>query len=188
MSDLTNRQQVWLEHYLICWNATEAARKAKYSKPRQSGYENLTKPYIQDAIRARLAENKMSADESLARLSAYAKADMSDFLTVIGHSAYLDMSKAQSAGKLFLVKKYRTTNYGYEVELHDPLRALELIARHYGLLSGEGDPDGDSIPLLPEAVELMDQLGIDKQQLAAGVLRLLKKVAEVELGERAMIE
>ncbi len=34
-------------------NATEAARKAGYRQPRQMGAENLSKPYIRDAVQAR---------------------------------------------------------------------------------------------------------------------------------------
>jgi len=175
---LTDKQQVWLEHYLVCWNATEAARKAGYASPRQSGYSNMTKDYIQNEIKARLSEKKMSADEALARLSAYAKADLTDFLKVHTHSgtATLDMNSAQAAGKLFLIKKYKETRYGHELELHDPLRALELVARHHGLF----DDDDDGLKLPAKALELMSELDISKSQLAEGVLRLLEKIAETQ--------
>lgn len=50
--ELTTKEQLFAEHYLCTFNATEAARKAGYSEnaARQQGYENLTKPYIQDYI------------------------------------------------------------------------------------------------------------------------------------------
>jgi len=49
---ITKKEQFFAEHYLCTFNATDAARKAGYSehKARQQGYENLTKPYIQDYI------------------------------------------------------------------------------------------------------------------------------------------
>ena len=49
---LTSRQQAFVEHYAACGNATEAARRAGYKKPRSVGSENLTKPGIQAALSA----------------------------------------------------------------------------------------------------------------------------------------
>jgi len=47
---MTTKEAAFAEHYLCTCNATDAARKAGYSEnaARQQGYENLTKPYIQD--------------------------------------------------------------------------------------------------------------------------------------------
>lgn len=49
---MTIKEQLFVEHYLCAFNATDAARKAGYSEntARQQGHENLTKPYIQDYI------------------------------------------------------------------------------------------------------------------------------------------
>lgn len=49
---MTIKEQLFAENYLCTFNATDAARKAGYSEAtaRQEGYENLTKPYIQDYI------------------------------------------------------------------------------------------------------------------------------------------
>lgn len=56
MAELTAKQKRFVEEYLICLNATEAARKAGYSEKtaRSIGAENLTKPDIQHAIQAAL--------------------------------------------------------------------------------------------------------------------------------------
>lgn len=188
-STLTDKQQVWIEEYLICWNATEAARKAGYESPRMSGHDNLTKPYIRNLIVARLAEKKMSADEALARLSALAKADLGDFLSVQKHSgtAIVDLANAEAEGKLFLLKKYKETKYGTEVELHDPMRALELIARHHGVMDAN---NRNLIELPDEAVALMDELGISKSELMTGIIGVLRRAAaeKDEKGEYLVIE
>ena len=49
---MTRKEALFAEHYLCTFNATEAARKAGCSenKLNHHGYENLTKPYIQDYI------------------------------------------------------------------------------------------------------------------------------------------
>jgi phage terminase small subunit len=45
---LTDKQQAFIEAYLTCWNATQAAIDAKYSKKtaRVIGPENLSKPAL----------------------------------------------------------------------------------------------------------------------------------------------
>ena len=54
MSDLTAKQELFVQEYLIDLNATQAAIRAGYSEDsaRSIGCENLTKPDIQEAIAA----------------------------------------------------------------------------------------------------------------------------------------
>ena len=58
MADLTDKQQRFVEEYLLDLNATQAAQRAGYSErsARQAGSENLSKPYIQEAVRKRMKE------------------------------------------------------------------------------------------------------------------------------------
>lgn len=60
MAKLTERQKMFCEKYIETLNATESAIYAGYSKKtaRQSGYENLTKDYIQKYIQKALNERK----------------------------------------------------------------------------------------------------------------------------------
>ena len=52
MDKLTDKQQKFVEEYLVDLNATQAAIRAGYSEPtaQQIGSENLTKPVIAEAI------------------------------------------------------------------------------------------------------------------------------------------
>lgn len=54
--DLNPKQKLFMEEFLVDLNATKAAIRAGYSKrsARQIGAENLSKPSIQIAIRARM--------------------------------------------------------------------------------------------------------------------------------------
>lgn len=81
---LSSKQQAFVEHYLTCWNAAEAARRAGYSAQtaRSIGAENLTKPDIQAAIQERLTELEMGADEVLVGLTEHARGSAADFLTI----------------------------------------------------------------------------------------------------------
>ncbi|MTP79935.1 terminase small subunit, partial [Turicibacter sanguinis] len=62
---LTPKQQAFADYYIQTGNATEAAIQAGYSEKtaKQTGYENLTKPYIQQYIEEKqkeLESNRMA--------------------------------------------------------------------------------------------------------------------------------
>jgi phage terminase small subunit len=81
---LTPKQEMFVNEYLQCWSAAEAARRAGYSErtAREQGYDLLTKPHIQEVIRDRLDETHLSADEVLANLGRMARGDMGHFFKV----------------------------------------------------------------------------------------------------------
>ena len=142
---LTHKQQLFVEHYLTCWNATDAAKRAGYSSKTaySIGSENLTKPEIKAEIDRRLSEAAMSADEVLARLADHARSSLADFMTDEGA---LDLAKAREAGKLHLLKKIRWDKDGeLAIELHDPQTALVHIGRYHALFVDKTaltDPSG----------------------------------------------
>ena len=69
MDNLTNKQQRFIDEYLIDLNATQASIRAGYSEDTAAviGYENLTKPHIQKAIQeaqeASAERSKVTVDE-----------------------------------------------------------------------------------------------------------------------------
>lgn len=130
----TNKQRVWIEEYLQCWNATEAARRAGYANPNTAGPRLLLNDSIREKIQARLDELVMSADEVLVTLSDIAHGGIEDFMNV-DESGKLkfDFKRAKKEGKLHLISKIIPTREGLKVELHDRMQALQLIGRHYGM-------------------------------------------------------
>lgn len=78
---LSRRQLVFIEEYLNCWNATEAARRAGYSENTAGaiGAENLTKPQIRVEVERRIAEQGVKPPEVLLRLTAQARGDIGQF-------------------------------------------------------------------------------------------------------------
>ncbi len=150
---LTDKQRVFVEEYLACWNAAEAARRAGYRGKfvRQLGAENLEKPYIQAYIKARLAEKAMAADEVLARLADQARGSMDDFVTVTGRGFRIDIAKAKKAGKMHLIKSISRGKQGIKIEIYDAHAALVDIGRHEKLftdnfdMTSGGKPLGDGI-------------------------------------------
>ena len=82
---LTRKQQVFIDEYLKCFNASEAARRAGYSEKTaySIGQENLNKPELKAIIDARLAEIHMSADEALQIMEQQARADIGTFFRLV---------------------------------------------------------------------------------------------------------
>lgn len=102
---LTNKQRVFIDEYLRCFNASEAARRAGYkSKANVIGSQLLANPSIKADIQERLAEVHMSADEALKLTADIARGDITEFLTSIGN---LDIDKLITSGKGRLVKKIK---------------------------------------------------------------------------------
>jgi phage terminase small subunit len=132
---LTDKQKLFIESYLQCWNATQAARDAGYSGNDNTlgsiGSENLTKPKIREHIKQRLNTIAMSTDEVLARLSEQARGDIGDLLGPSG--MVIDIQTARERGLTHLIKSLNWTRGGLKVELYDSQKALELLGRAHGM-------------------------------------------------------
>lgn len=132
---LTDKQAVFVDEYLKCRNAAEAARRAGYSErtARSIGAENLTKPDIAEEIRIRTEEMAMGKDELLARLGDMARGSMEDFIS-FNEAPYptfvLDLDKARRRNKLHLIKKIEYDKDGNpKIELYSALDAEKTIAQ-----------------------------------------------------------
>lgn len=81
---LTEKQKRFVDYYVETGNLAEAAKKAGYrsKNPRNIGAENYAKPYIRDAIDARLKELESkriaSADEVLQFLTSTMRGELED--------------------------------------------------------------------------------------------------------------
>lgn len=64
---MNDKQQRFVDEYLVDLNATQAAIRAGYSKKtaRAVGAENLSKPYIATAIHDAMAERSIRTDDQL---------------------------------------------------------------------------------------------------------------------------
>lgn len=146
---LTAKQRKFINEYLKCFNAAEAARRAGYSErtARYIGCENLTKPNIAAAIKKHFDQSAMSRDEVLSRLGDMGRASIEDFTTVIEgvpNGLYLDMEKARAAGKLHVIRRAKYDSEGrLEIELHDSQAALDKLARAHGLYNDKLEVTGE---------------------------------------------
>lgn len=158
MRSLTTKQHVFVESYLRCWNAAQAARDAGYKGTRanQQGQDYLSKPVIQEAIAARLAELKMGADEVLTRLSDHARGSLAPFLrrTPAGDLRGFDLGDDKP---LHLLQKISITTRRLKddeteekiaLELHPVQGALTLLGKHHKLFTEKVEHTGaDGQPL-----------------------------------------
>lgn len=125
MKKLTQKQQRFVDEYIISGNATQAAIKAGYSKKtaRFVGAENLTKPNIKVELEKRNAEIKsqktMDMQEVMERLAAIARGE---------------------------IVEQQVTNKGTVVEVEpktsDQIRAMELIGKRYGAWTDKKEVTG----------------------------------------------
>lgn len=153
MSTLTTKQRAFIESYLRCWNAAQAARDAGYNGTRanQQGQDYLSKPVIQAAIQSRLADLKMGADEVLTRLADHARGSLQPFLrrTPGGDLRGFDLS---DEAPLHLIHKVSLTTRTMKddvteervtLELYDAQAALALLGKHHALFTDKTEQSGD---------------------------------------------
>lgn len=155
---LSKKHSVFVDEYLRLFNGTRAYLRVyshcseKSARARAS--KLLTKDNIVEAIKIRLKEVHMEADEVLRLLADMARGDMGEFLDVSGMGFNLDLQDAKSRGLTKLIRKVKqkTTTYlakkeseedrevhELEIELYDAQAALEKIGRHLGLFPNKVD-------------------------------------------------
>jgi len=134
MGGLTGKQRIFIDEYIKCLNATEAARRAGYKGSnaalRVVGCRNLTKVNIAERIAAHFKASAMSREEVLERLGGIARAEYTDYLTEYGT---VDLKALLEDGKGHLIKGVKETAHGRQIEFYDAQKALVDIGRHHAL-------------------------------------------------------
>lgn len=170
----TKKQRVFIEEYLRCWNASEAARRAGYKKKANViGSELVANSSIKAVIEKRISEMKMDTDEVLSRLASFARGSLQPFIRITDTGfAEFDFSHPDAKNNLHLIKKIKTKrkilvegkgedaetweHEWVEVELHDPVHCLELIGKHKKLFEDK--------PLIPDQIRLIVEYETPKKE------------------------
>lgn len=113
---LTPKQKSFADYYIQTGNATDAAIKAGYNKKtaKQTGYENLTKPYIKLYI-----EKQMKEIESDRIATAE---EVMKFLTSVMRGEVKDQ-------------------FELDPSLQDRLKASDMLAKRFGLYTKDADSE-----------------------------------------------
>ena len=123
---LTQKQQRFVDEYIISGNATRSAIKAGYSKKtaRKIGQENLTKPDIQAELKRRNDEIKsaktMDMQEVMERLASMARGETTEE-TVTNKGEVIETATRNS----------------------DKLKAMELIGKRFGAWTDKKEINGN---------------------------------------------
>lgn len=168
MAELTDKQQRFCDEYLIDLNATQAAIRAGYSEKtaKEQGYENLTKPHIQEYISERqlAISNKLNINQERV-LNEYAKIAFFDIRKLYNDDGSLlpiqDID-SDTAGAISGMESYEEkTQAGEEtmvagvvrkVKIWDKIKALEGLGKHLGIFEKD-----NSQKITPLAVGTPDQ-------------------------------
>lgn len=130
---LTKKRRVFIEEYLKCWNATEAARRADYKHPNVYGPTLVNLSEIKEIIDARVEELTMEADEVLLRLSEIARGEYAKY---IHEDGTVDIAKMVRDEKAYLIVKIRELQHGgRHIEFCDMQKALVDIGKHHKLFT-----------------------------------------------------
>lgn len=123
---LTQKQQRFVDEYIISGNATQAAIKAGYSKrtARKIGQENLTKPDIKTEIARRNAE-----------IQSEKTADMTEVMEYLTSVMRGEQTESVATAKGVFS--------GVEVSAKDRIKAAELIGKRNGAWTDKKELSGD---------------------------------------------
>jgi phage terminase small subunit len=140
---LTDKQQKFVDEYLIDLNATQAAIRSGYSvkTAKEIGAENLSKPHIRARIDERLAVlsrrtgiNQERIMRELARIAFLNAPDVVNFSdATIRADASVDDTAAIASVKVKTIPGQESDGVEREIKFADKIKALELLGKRYGM-------------------------------------------------------
>jgi phage terminase small subunit len=152
MPRLTIKQKIFIQEYIKCGTAAEAARRSGYSLRTAPaiGHELMKKPHVRNEIERMVAEKAMATDEVLARLADLARADIGRWMDKKGNINVAQMKKDNATHLINSIKTTRKTGThrdGTEwetvitnVTLYNSQEALKTLLQYLSLgASGKED-------------------------------------------------
>lgn len=152
MAELTAKQKLFCNQYLIDLNGTKAAIRSGYSKKtaRQIATVTLSKDYIQayiSELQAELAlKAKLTPEMVIAELQKVGFSNIQDFLEEGNSITDISQIPREVAASVKSIKKSVTewgsgddagTKTTTTFEIYDKLSALEKIGRHLGIFEAD---------------------------------------------------
>ncbi len=157
MAKLNERQQRFVDEYLIDLNATQAAIRAGYSvrTANEQGARLLANVSIQSEISKKMAERSrrigVSQDRIVLELAKVAFINAADVIdpenAMIREGATIDDTAAIQSVKVKVIPTKEGEGVEREIRLNDKLKALELLGKHLGMWNDKMDVNV-SIPIV----------------------------------------
>lgn len=172
VAKLNDRQERFVDEYLVDLNATAAAKRAGYSEKtaRSQGQRLLTNVDIQAAIQKRQArlqgKLEITQERVLEELAAIAFANGTDFATINRNGLVrLVPTDDLPEDKKKAVASIKEGQYGTEVKLHDKVKALELLGKHLGVFDSGNGPGNEQENNIFEVIDQSTREEIDTDEI-----------------------
>ncbi len=159
--ELTAKEEAFSQEYMLDLNATQAAIRAKYSKKtaRQIGYENLTKPYIQDRI-SKLREKYIKATEIDIQFVLVNLKEVAE--RCLQRVPVMKFDRDARA----MVREVNENGEGvWKFDASGATRSLELLGKHVGAFVEKKEPETRGFKITDLAVLYEERLNAEKLEM-----------------------
>jgi phage terminase small subunit len=184
--ELSRRERVFVQEYLLDLNGAQAALRAGYSAKRagETAYELLRIPLVAEAVAVaqaqRAARTQMAADLVIDELAHIAMSRINHY-TVDEDTGDLMLREGAPLGAVAAVQSVKSrkrvhvepdgsvvTTFDLDIQLWDKPSALKLLGRHLGLFAERVEhscPDGPHVEVLARIERVIVQ---PRKQLTEG--------------------
>lgn len=141
MAKLSEKQRRFVQEYLVDLNATAAAKRAGYSEKSAAriAVELLNKTQVSEAIKKaidkRQSRTEITQDRVLQELASIGFAKGTDYASIVSGVVLVHDSDQLTEQQKAAIVSIKQTKEGVEIKLADKYKALELLAKHLGLLT-----------------------------------------------------
>ncbi len=171
---LTAKQQLFIDNYLIHFNATKAAIQAGYSEKTaySIGSELLKKPELSALIESRLKESRMNSDQVMKLMSDIAQSSMNDYFRIVERDRMKRVTKPLGVlierKKLEIKRAYMYIDRkGYTDEEYDNYVEKNILPLEDDILRAEIDLELDPLATYDDSeVETYETVELDLVKLA----------------------
>jgi phage terminase small subunit len=153
---MTDKQTIFIERYLMHFNASRAALEAGYSEDTaySIGSENLKKPEIRQAIDSRLIaifqETNIELKATVLKcLQNIAYSDIKNYVNIVKKEkdgkkyTSLDFEDTTDIDTYAIKSIKQNTQGGISVELYDKTKGLELLGKYLAMFTERVEHSGN---------------------------------------------
>lgn len=149
--ELTQKQKIFADEYLIDLNATRAYKVAypsvKKDETASSASSRMLRnvkvaKYIEKRMEERSKRTEITQDNVLKELATIAFANVTDFVSIENGVVTVKDTKDIPKELLPAISSIKDGKYGIEVSFCSKERSLELLGRHLGMLNDKLEVSG----------------------------------------------
>lgn len=149
--EVTEKQKVFADEYLIDLNATRAYKVAyptvKNDDTAAAAATRMLRnvkvaEYIQERMQERKKRTEITQDKVLQELAAVAFSNATDYVEVRDNTVIVKDTASLSDTQIKALSGIKESRGGIEVKLNDKLKALELLGRHLGMFKDKVEVSG----------------------------------------------